>query len=302
LTRTSHADAQPTTPAAIRTALTKARADFAAARYVVLADHLPALVATAETSAAVTTDRATHALVAQTYNLVTRALIKLRKGGLEWVSADRALRATTDEDPVTHAESLRLMGSVLRRAGHHDRAQDLTLAATQGLTIHSRQPPADHLSLYGELLCSAGYAAARAGDRDRATDLLTEASTTATRLAGLPQRQHALTANVISHQVSAAYLLGDAGTALHHARTARLDTFPSAERQGRLLVDVALAYAQWDKPGHAYRALLAAEHRAPGEVRTRATVRDLITTLMKHGNTTTMPGLRQLAARTHALS
>src|SRR6185312_5079735 len=123
------------------------------------------------------------------------------------------------------------------------------------------------------LHCSAGYAAARAGDRDRANDLLTEAEATAQRLAEDRDRHQALTANIISHRVSAAYLLGDAGTALAHARTLPLAAIPTAERRARLLVDVALCYAQSDKPDRAYATLLAAERTAPSEVRTRNAVR-----------------------------
>jgi hypothetical protein len=88
---------------------------------------------------------------------------------------------------------------------------------------------------------------------------------------------------------------------LQHARAARLDSSPDTERQGRFLVDVALAYAQWDKPEQAYRTLLEAEHRAPGEVRTRSAVRGLVTELMQHRNHAALPGLRDLAIRTHAV-
>jgi hypothetical protein len=76
-------------------------------------------------------------------------------------------------------------------------------------------------------------------------------------------------------------------------------SFPDTERRARFLVDVALSLAQFDKPAQAYRTLLAAEHAAPGEVRTRATVRRLVGDLMAHRNQAALPGLRDLAARTH---
>lgn len=151
-------------------------------------------------------------------------------------------------------------------------------------------------------MCSAGYAAARAGDHDRAVEMLGEADTTVNRLADHPAQQQALVANVVSHRVSAEYVLGNAGTALHHAHAASLAQFPDTERRARLLVDVALCFAQWNKPGHAYQTLLAAERTAPGEVRTRATVRRLVTDLLHHPQQAALPGLRQLAARTHALA
>ncbi|MGH3827455.1 MAG: helix-turn-helix domain-containing protein, partial [Pseudonocardiaceae bacterium] len=158
----------------------------------------------------------------------------------------------------------------------------------------------EHLAMYGMLHCSAGYAAARAGDRDRANELLTEAEATATRLADDRGRQQALTANIVSHRVSAAYLLGDAGTALAHANSLPLAAIPTTERRARLLVDTAIAYAQWDKPDRAYRTLLAAEHTAPGEVRTRNAVRRLVTDLMAAPRQAAMPGLPALAVRVHA--
>jgi hypothetical protein len=108
-----------------------------------------------------------------------------------------------------------------------------------------------------------------------------------------------VTANLVSHRVSAAYLLGDAGTALAHAHSLPLAAIPTTERRARLLVDTAMAYAQWDKPHHAYRTLLAAERAAPGEVRTRNAVRRLVTHLMTSPKQSAMPGLPALANRFH---
>ncbi|HWR47141.1 MAG TPA: XRE family transcriptional regulator, partial [Pseudonocardiaceae bacterium] len=144
-----------------------------------------------------------------------------------------------------------LVASVARRAGHHDHAQTLTLAAAGHLDLSGTRPAPEHLAMYGMLHCSAGYAAARAGDRDRANDLLAEAESTLTRLAHDRARQQALTANIVSHRVSAAYLLGDAGTALVYARSLPLAAIPTTERRARLLVDTAMSYAQWDKPDNA---------------------------------------------------
>lgn len=295
-------DSGPTDLASVRAALAEAADDFRACRYLPLADRLPDLVTVTETALAGSGDAAAAVTTARVYNLLTRVLLKLRASGLEWISADRALRAAGQSaDQLTLAESQRLMGSVFRRSGQHDRAQMLTLRAADQLEVTGRTPSPQALSLRGVLMCSAGYAAARGGDRDRAGDLLADAQTTAARLAEHPDRQQALTANVTSHQVSAAYVLGDAGTALHHARKADLRAFPNTERQGRFLVDVALAFAQWDKPQQAYRALLDAERRAPGEVRTRSAARALVTDLMQNRRASGLPGLSQLAMRTHAI-
>ncbi len=298
----SSAAPQPAPIATLQTMLATARTDFRACRYVELAARLPELITTAETTHQQTGDPASAGMVAQAYNLATRALIKLEASGLEWVSADRALRvAGGADDPLALAEAQRLLGSACRRAGNHNRAQDLTLTAADQLDLSGKTPDPRHLSLYGVLMCSAGYAAARGGDRDRATNLLDEADATVARLGDHPAQQQALGANVVSHRVSADYVLGNAGSALHHAQTAQLGQFPDTERRARFLVDVALCFAQWNKPGRAYLTLLTAERTAPGEVRTRATVRRLVSYLLHHPKQTALPGLRQLAARTHAL-
>jgi hypothetical protein len=239
-------------------------------------------------------------MLAESYQLATRALIKLEASGLEWLCADRALHAASAaENPLALAESQRLVASVARRAGYHEHAQTLTLAAAGSLDLSGTRPASEHLAMYGMLHCSAGYAAAHAGDRDRANELIAEAGATTARLTHDPARQQTLTANIVSHRVSAAYLLGDAGAALAHAHSLPLAAIPTTERRARLLVDVAMCYAQWDKPDRAYRTLLAAERTAPGEVHTRNAVRRLVADLMTAPRQAAMPGLPALAARVH---
>lgn len=282
----------------LNTALVAAASDFHACRYLALADRLPRLITAAQATNTTTRHPEATAALAQAYNLATRVLLKLEASGLEWVAADRALQAAHQtDDPLTLAEAQRLMGSVCRRVGHHDQALDLTLHAAAQLDPYRPHAATAHLARYGLLMCSASYACARAGDRDRAIELLNEA--TATRLDHDPLRQHALEANVLSHRVSTEYVLGNAGIALQHARRATATCFPDTERRARFLVDVALSYGQLGKPDRAYRTLLAAEHTAPDEVRTRATVRHLVTDLLNHHNHAALPGLRGLAARTH---
>lgn len=96
------------------------------------------------------------------------------------------------------------------------------------------------------------------------------------------------------------YLVGDAVAALRHAASLPLVRIPTVERQARLLVDTALAAAQWDQPGYAYRVLLDAERLAPSEVHTRTAVRTLVGEVRSVRQQFTMPGLAQLAHRVHA--
>ncbi|MFC0105545.1 XRE family transcriptional regulator [Kibdelosporangium aridum] len=293
--------ADPVPVGTLREALTMARREFAGCQYLSLANRLPVLLNAAVATAAAHPDPATHKAAAESYNLVTRALIKLETSGLEWLSADRAQHAARGaDDPLTLAESQRLVASVARRAGHHDRAQTLTLAAAEHLDVSGNHPEPEHLTMHGVLYCSAGYAAARAGDRDRANDLLAEAESATVRLTDHPEQHRAAQANLVSHRVSAAYLLGDAGTALAHANSLPLAAIPTTERRARLMVDMAMAYAQWDKPERAYKTLLAAERTAPGEVSTRNAVRRLVSDLINSPKQSRMPGLPALAARVHA--
>jgi hypothetical protein len=299
----SAATAEPVPVTVLAEALTVAQREFTTCRYLPLASRLPALITAAEASAAQRLDPSVQRVLAESYNLATRALIKLEASGLEWLAADRALHAARgSEHPLTLAEAQRLVASVARRAGHHDRAQTLTLAAASHLDITGPRPAPEHLAMYSTLHLSAAYAAARAGDRDRTNELLAEAETTTSRLTDHPDHHRGLVANLVSHKVSAAYVLGDAGTALAHARSLPLEAIPTTERRARLLVDAAQAWAQWDKPDHAYRTLLAAERTAPGEVRTRNAVRRLVADLMTSPKQAAMPGLPGLAHRVHALA
>jgi transcriptional regulator with XRE-family HTH domain len=294
---------EPASPAAVDRALRTAQQDFLACRYLDLAHALPLVIAAGEATIRETDLPAAHGLLATAYTLASRVLTKLDASGLEWIAADRALRAAASaHDPLISAEAQRMVASAARRAGHHDRAQALTLAATEHLTVTGADPSPAHLAMHGMLYCSASYAAARAGDRDRAAELLDDAAATARQLVGDPFRHKALTANIVSHRVSTSYLLGDAGTALRHAASLPLSQIPTVERQARLLVDTALAAAQWDQPVYAYRVLLAAERRAPGEVRTRSAVRTLVTDLMSVRRQAAMTGLAGLAQRVHAIS
>jgi transcriptional regulator with XRE-family HTH domain len=293
--------APPATLTSLETALRTAQQDFLRCRYLSLARCLPRIITAAEATVRDHDLPAAHGLLAQTYTLTCRVLAKLDASGLEWIAADRALHAASPAaDPLVTAEAQRMLASAARRAGQYDRAQTLTLAAADHLTIGGPAPDPAHLALHGMLHCSAAYAAARAGDRDRAVDLLDAAATTAGKLTTDPTRYQALIANVVSHRVSTSYLLGDAGTALRHAASLPLSRVPTVERQARLLVDTALAAAQWDQPAHAYRVLLQAERLAPDEVHTRSAVRILVAQLRSTRQPSTMPGLAQLAQRVHA--
>jgi hypothetical protein len=85
--------AEPVVVTVLRDALIAAQRDFSTCQYVPLASRLPALIAAAEVTAAQRGTPDVHQVLAETYILATRALIKLEASGLEWISADRGPRA-----------------------------------------------------------------------------------------------------------------------------------------------------------------------------------------------------------------
>ncbi|HEX5493691.1 MAG TPA: helix-turn-helix transcriptional regulator [Mycobacteriales bacterium] len=284
-------------PAALRAGLAGVRADFQASRYQALAHRLPGLLAAVEGGPA------DPAVAAELYNTAAHVCIKLKATGLGWLAADRALFAARDAvDAGVTANITRNVATLLRGAGRYDTAQHLALGAADRLSVSGSSVSAEHLSLYGMLLCNAGYAAAQAGDRPRSTELLDAAQAAAERLGG--DRNEHWTAfgptEVLLHRISAAWRLGDAGTAIDHARQVHSGAIRLPERQARYWIDVARAFDQWGKPAESFRALRIAETVAPEELCVQPKVRALALRLLATPTTPAMSGLRQFAVRVGA--
>jgi hypothetical protein len=286
--------AQSIGPAELRAGLAGVRADFQSSRYRALAARLPGLLASVDGGAV------EPALAAELYNTAVHVCIKLKATGLDWLAADRALAAARlSDDAAVNANVTRNVVSLLRGAGRYDTAQQLALQAADRLPLTGSVITAEHLSLYGMLLCNAGYAAAQAGDRSRCAELLDEADAAAARLGG--DRNEHWTAfgptEVLLHRISAAWRLGDAGTAISYARKIRTGTIRLPERQARYWVDVARAFDQWGKPTDCYKALRIAETAAPEEVRSQPKVRGLAHKLLAAPTSPALSGLREFASR-----
>ncbi|GAA4616474.1 hypothetical protein GCM10023195_73310 [Actinoallomurus liliacearum] len=283
--------------------------DFQACQYAKLADRLPRLVAAAEATHDHADDgdrREATAILAHTYNVTTRMLIKLDEDHVAWISGDRARTAAKNGDDVlTFAEATRNLCILTRAAGRHDKARDLAIDAAQQLQIaDSPGQKIDrlHLSQRGLLLSTAGYSAAKSGDRAGSRQLLDEAAAAADRLTG-EARDNWMgfgAPGVRLYRVSSALVLGDAGTAIDHARHVRPAELPTVERRARYWVDVARAFALWGKYEDCYRALLAAERAAPEETRSLPVVRTLVQALVANTRRSTAPGLREFASRVNA--
>ncbi|MEU5101735.1 MULTISPECIES: helix-turn-helix transcriptional regulator [unclassified Streptomyces] len=290
------------TPSTVLAAVGASRRDFSACRYDALARGLPSRIALAQALGAEGRPRQAATAVADLYTVATRLCIKLGEDGLAAVTADRALTAALGgADALTVAEAHRMVSSAWRRQGHYARATDVAVTAAQQLAADRTTDTTERLSVQGNLYATAAYTAAKQGDRHTARTLIAEAQTTAGRLGHDEMGRGAVfgPSQVVLHQISISYLLGDAGQAIEHAR--RIDTaaLPTTERQGRYWIDVARAFDQWGKPDRCYRALLAAEHAAPQEVR-RGSVRTIAAGLMRHDRS--LPGVRAFAQRVGALA
>ncbi|MHA4820161.1 helix-turn-helix domain-containing protein [Streptomyces aculeolatus] len=287
------------TPAAAGAALEAARRDFAACRYDRLARALPSHFALAQALTDTGRPEAGATAVAELYNIATRLCIKMGEDEMAAATADRALTACRGgADALTTAEAHRMVSSVWRRARHYTRATDVAVTAAQQLAGASND--AAELSAKGNLYATAAYTAGKQGDRYLARDLIAEAGATADQLGHDAVTGGAVfgPSQVILHQISISYLLGDAGTAIEHARRIRPAALPTPERQARYYVDVARAFDQWGKHDRCYNALLAAEKAAPQEVR-RGSVRTIAASLMRHDRH--LPGVRAFAVRVGAL-
>ncbi|MFF2812865.1 XRE family transcriptional regulator [Streptomyces sp. NPDC058000] len=279
--------------AGVAAAVKQSRAHFRAARYDTLARTLPGQIARAQT---LEPAEVAATAVADLYNIAARLCIKLGEDGLVAITADRAMNsARAGGDALTIAEAHRMVSSAWRRQGHLARATDIAVRAAQDLRADRSAPEPERLAGGSTLLATAAYTAAKSGDRASATALIAEAAETARAGRTVPQdRIDAGLQQVLLHQLSVHYLLGDAGQAIDLVKTIAPTTLPTAERQGRFFIDVARCFEQWGKPQHCYRALLAAERAGPQEIR-RGAARHLAGGLLQHDRS--LPGIRNFAGR-----
>ncbi|GLZ82119.1 transcriptional regulator [Actinorhabdospora filicis] len=285
-------------PDALRSMLAAVRADFQHGRYRSLAARLPALIDRAESTAHAIIRPAAQAILAETYTATTQILIKLGEIGMAWMSVDRALLAArATPDPLTNAEAIRELVILNRKADHAGTAIALALEAANTLDVDGPDAPAAHVAMYGALLSTAGYTAAHGGNRDHANHLLDTAARTASRIGDGNHRYTGFgPTSVAVYRIGAAWALGDAGTAIAHAKTVNPNSITLPERRARYWVDVARAYAQWGHPEQTFTALLEAEAAAPEETRARPAVHAIAKSLLTrhHRN---VPGITDFTSR-----
>ncbi|GGR80792.1 hypothetical protein GCM10010269_19930 [Streptomyces humidus] len=287
---------------ALSTDFTHALADFDACRYASLAVRLPRLIRAGHAPSTGSHDTEQSALLAKSYLLATRMLVKMDEQQLGWMAVDRARQlAEAAGDVLAVAESARQVAVLARRAGWHDQALSIALSAADNPDL--RGIGRAGTAVRGLLVQSASYTLARRGDRDGMRELTDEAAALAKELGGATMlRDHGggfspLTVQL--HKISAENHAGDPQAALDAARAISLKALPSVERRSRTLCDIAVTYDRLGRRSDCVRTLLAAERCAPQETHARPATKSLISSLLASGPTSTE--LRCLAERSGVL-
>ena len=257
-----------------------------AGRYTELTDLLGGLVPDLETSARTVPEsqRAeAFELLATAYQACSAALAKIGEPDAAWIAADRAMAAAerAGNAMLVAAGAFRLV-FVFIAARHYDQAEETARTAAAALWPKADQGDPQAMSLWGGLTLQRAIIAARTNDADTAYSELERAGQMAERLGDGHNEFNTEfgPVNVRLYEIAVAVELGDAGRALRAAAT--VDTSGlSAERQSRMLVDVARAHAQRRQIGEAVAALVQAEDITPELIRghdlARQTVSDLLT-------------------------
>jgi transcriptional regulator with XRE-family HTH domain len=256
-----------------------------AGRYTELVGLLGSLVPDLETAArALPEPRRPEVfeLMAATYQACSAALAKLGEPEAAWIAADRAMAAAERAgNPMLVAAGAFRLVFVFIAARHYDQAEETARTAADALSRLAGEGDPQAMSLWGGLTLQRAVIAARVNDPDAAYRHLEQAAEVAGRL-GEGRNDYNTEfgpANVGLYEIAVAVELGDAGRALRIAGTVDL-TGLSAERQARMLIDVARARTQRRQVADAVTALRQAEQITPEQVREHALVRQLVSDLL----------------------
>lgn len=272
-----------------------------AGRYTDLNELLHGLVPDLETAARAVSENQqaeVFELLASTYQACSAALAKLGEPEAAWIAADRAMAAAERAgNPLLVAAGAFRLVFVFLAAHHYGQAEETACTAADALWQRANAGDPQAISLWGGLTLQRAITAARTSEADAAYGHLEQARQIAARLG---EGRSAFDtefgpANVSLHEIAVAVELGDAGRALRVA--AAVDTTGlSAERQARMLIDVARAHIQRRHTAEAVAALRQAEDITPEQIRTHAMVRQLVSDLLTM-QTPPSAELRGLASR-----
>ena len=221
-------------------------------------------------------------LLATTYQACSAALAKFGEPDAAWIAADRAMTAAERAgNPLLVAAGAFRLVFVFINARRYGQAEETARTAAEALQRVADQGNPQAMSLWGGLTLQRAVIAAHVNDPDLAYGQLERASQVAARL-GEGSNEYNTEfgpANVRLYEIAVAVELGDAGRALRAA--AAVDTSGlSAEKQARMLIDVARAHAQRRQADEAVAALLQAEAITPEQIRGHTLVRQLVSDLL----------------------
>lgn len=269
----------------LRTKTRKAWSLTHAGSYMELTQLLRGLVPDLETAArAVPEDQQAEVfeLMATTYQACSAALAKLGEPEAAWIAADRSMAAAERAgNPMLVAAGAFRLVLVFITARHYDQAEETACTAAEALRSKADEGEAQAMSLWGALTLQRAVVAARLNDPDTAYHHLESARRIADRL-GEGRNDYDTEfgpANVGVHEIAVAVDLGDAGRALRVAGTVNTAGL-SAERQARILIDLARAHTQRRQVRDAIAALREAEDITPEQVRGHDVVRQLVSDLL----------------------
>lgn len=276
---------------------------YQSSRFAYVSASLPALITDLNAAArhpldASVAERA-DLLLASAYHAAATVLTKVGEIDLAWVAAQRGFDiAERIGEPVTWLSLARSVTHVTMSTGRHKDAATLV----HQVASHVGHLPADasleYQSVYGTLFLTGAMAAARAEDRTLTNEYLRESEVAATQLGH--DANYAWTAfgptNVKIHRVSTAMELDDVETALEVGRPIDTSSLPT-ERQVRHSLELARAHNARSRRDEALEILLAAEARAPEQVRHHALSRDLVVNWVRTSKARPAAGLAGLADR-----
>ena len=269
----------------LRTRVRKAWELTHAGRYDELTDLLGGLVPDLETAARmVPGDKRAEAfeLLATAYQACSAELAKIGEPDAAWIAADRAMAAAERAgNPMLVAAGAFRLVFVFIAARHYDQAEETARTAAAALWPKADEGDPQAMSLWGALTLQRAVISARTNDADTAYSELERAGQIAGRLGDGHNEFNTEfgPTSVRLYEIAVAVELGDAGRALRAAAT--VDTSGlSAERQARMLIDVARAHAQRRQIRDAVAALIQAEAITPEQVRGHDLVRQLVSDLL----------------------
>lgn len=237
-------------------------------------------------------------LLSGAYQACSAALTKLAEPEAAWIAADRSMAAAERADaPLLVAAGAFRLGFVFLGAKHYDQAEEIARTAADALRHMADKGQPEAMSLWGGLTLQRAVTASRTNDGQAAYAHLDQAREIADRL-GEGRNDHNTEfgpANVRLHEIAVAVELSDAGRALRAAGQVDASGL-SAERQGRMLIDIARAHAQRRNVNEALATLRRGEEITPEQIRAHPLVRQLVSDLLTMQDPPSQE-LRELAQR-----